>query len=74
MAAVTMYSLTEEQAVSALTDALHEIFAHRPKSFNVSFSASLYEAAEIHVEYDGIVDVITVNDPGVVRREIKEES
>ena len=47
------YTLTEENAVEVVTNALHEIYSHRPTRFSMCLSGAVDELPTLEVSYTG---------------------
>jgi len=65
---VTRYFLTEDSAKKLLTEAVEEVYSHRPVYFKIALSGAVDKLPMLHVEYDGHAYHIE-NDNGVERRE-----
>lgn len=48
------YILTEKEAVEVVTNALHEIYSHRPTRFSVCLSGAVDELPTLEVSYTGL--------------------
>lgn len=67
MAKIARYFLTENSAKKLLTDAVEEVYSHRPVYFKITLSGAVDNLPMLHVEYDGHVYHIE-NDNGAERR------
>lgn len=61
------YFLTENSAKKLLTEAVEEVYSHRPVYFKIRLSGGVDELPMLHVEFDGHAYQIE-SDNGVERR------
>ena len=64
---ITRYFLTENSAKKLLTDAVEEVYSHRPVYFKITLSGGVDKLPMLHVEYDGHAYQIE-NDNGEEKR------
>ena len=46
------FYLTEEHAIEVLTEAVHEVWSHKPTKIWIALKGSVDELPVLHVEYD----------------------
>lgn len=64
---MTRYFLTENSAKKLLTEAVEDVYSHRPVYFKITLSGGVDELPMLHVTYDGHAYQIE-SDNGVERR------